>query len=108
MYLAFATKDLREICEREEVAIGAFGSELTALLHARLSDLMAAKGLWDLPGLPPTLVSNCRNVMCLELEDGYQIRFVANHTNMPTDKFGEGDWERISRIRIVGAQRYDG
>jgi len=96
------------MCEREEVAVGTFGPELTALLQARLSDLVAAKNLWDIPGSPPTPLGDCRNVMCLELEDGYQIRLVANHTNAPTNEDGESVWERVSRIKIVGVQRYDG
>lgn len=107
LYLAFATKDLREICEHEDIATATLGSKLTELLHTRLADLSAAKSPRDLPGLPPTSPCDHRNLMSLDLESGYQIRFVANHTNMPTNEGGDVAWERVSRIMIVGVQRYN-
>ena len=107
MYLAFATKELREICEYDDVAIRTLGSGRTARLHARLADLVAAKSPVDLPGDPPTLHSRCSNTMVLHLDKSCQIRFVANHTSPPTNKGGNIIWEKVSRIKIIGVRSYD-
>lgn len=103
MYLAFGNKQLREICEFEERALDELGTEVSESLKGRLADLMAARSPNDLVAGSPRSIGGGKNAsMVLDLGQGYQISFVANHPQNPVDQSGAIDWSRVSRIRIVG------
>lgn len=105
MYLAFGSKQLREICEYEECASEKLGIEVSDSLKERLADLMAAQSPKDLVAGSPRLVrSENEEFMVVDLCNGYQITFVANHPVNPVDDSGAIDWSRVSRVRITNVE----
>ena len=100
--LAFHTKALRTICENEERARAILGPSAAEILKHRLADLRAATSVKDLLAGQPRLLDGTDNQqMVLDLCEGRQLVFCANHLNNPADKDGKLDWPSISRIKIL-------
>ncbi len=102
LYLAFGSKQLREICEYEQCASEKLGIEVSDSLKERLADLMAAQSPRDLVAGSPRSI-RCRNheFMVVDLCQGCQVTFVANHPVNPVDDSGAIEWSRVSRVRII-------
>lgn len=106
MDLAFSTRELRQICESTECALNTFGPGLSGLLKERLADFVAARCPADLlVGNPRVVATSDGEHMAVSLEDGYEVRFSANHSTNPTTESGNIDWPRVSRIKIIGVSR---
>lgn len=104
--LAFDTRRLRTICENEATANEELGVEVASTLRHRLADLCAVRTLKDLiVGRPRVLDDMDGQVMVIDLYDGYQLVFCANHVNNPRTGSGKVDWVRVSRIKILRIER---
>lgn len=105
--LAFDSKLLRTICENEEEAVHELGQPVGEVLKHRLADLRAAVSVNDLlVGRPRILDGDIQNLhMIIDLCDGYQVIFSANHPNNPTGENGKTDWQKVSRIKILRIER---
>lgn len=102
MYLAFRSKELREICEYEDRALEQLGIDVSQSLKERLADLMAAQSPKDLvAGSPRSIRDQNDEFMVVDLCQGCQVTFVANHPVNPVDDSGAIDWSRVSRVRII-------
>jgi proteic killer suppression protein len=101
--LAFDSKLLRTICENEEEAFHELGRSVGEVLKHRLADLRAAISVNDLlVGRPRILDGDTHNLhMVIDLCDGYQVIFRANHPNNPVGENGKIDWQKVSRIKIL-------
>lgn len=99
MELAFESKWLRSICESESEAEREFGLTISQVLKRRLADLRAATSTTDLIVGKPRILDN--EQMIIELSDGYQVVFRANHPDNPVLESGRIDWQRVSRIKIM-------
>ena len=100
--LAFGSKSLRAICENQGRAKLELGDKVAEMLKHRLADFRAAKSVKDLlAGRPRLLNGTGRLQMIVDLCDGWEIIFAANHTENPTAENGDLDWERVSRIKIL-------
>lgn len=107
--LAFETKSLRSICEREAHARCHLGSEVAEVLKHRLADFRAATSVMDLPAGRPRLVGGSGHErMIIDLRAGYRIVLEANHPNNPTTEDGGIEWRRVSRIKILQIGGNDG
>lgn len=102
MELAFASKALRTICEKETDAIRELGPRVAEVLKHRLADLHAATSVEDLLTGQPRL-ADAANPRCMvvDLCDDYHMIFCANHPKNPVTESGGLDWSRISRIKIL-------
>lgn len=100
MHIAFDSKSLRTICEREAEAARALGTRVAEYLRHRLADLRAATSPQDLLTGRPR-ISDDQQHMILDLCDGYRIDFTANHTTNPKRQDGELDWAKVTRIKIL-------
>lgn len=100
--LAFATKDLRALCEDEDLAVAQLGHEVAKSLRHRLADLRAAIHPLDLPMCGARLGTgvDAKHVM-IELAGGYQLVFRANHPHPPQTDDGDIAWDRVSRILFL-------
>ena len=96
--LAFETKALREICEREDRARRALGLNTAEELKAWLADLRAARSVADLLAIDPQRMADR---VIVDLGEGKRMVFCANHTTNPTDASKQIDWARVTRIKIV-------
>ena len=102
MELAFDSKPLRTICEKEVDAKRELGPAVAEVLKHRLADMWAATSIKDLVAGRPRLLHPAEyKHMVVDLRDGYQIVFCANHTNNPITESGKIDWSRVSRIKII-------
>ena len=103
---AFNSEHLRTICEKHAVAKQALGEETADTLIHRLADLRSAASIYEVPvGQPRILADASMPIAIVDLTQGYQLRFCANHTKNPLTETGELDWTRVSRIKILEIER---
>lgn len=101
--LAFATKELRAICEDEMEAAAQLGPETAASLVKRVADLRAASHPLDLPLRQPRVgIGSDADHLFIDLDGRYSIVIRANHANPPRIS-GNGAiaWDRVSRIQLL-------
>ena len=109
MELAFGSKLLRTTCESETHARDELGTVVTELLKHRLSDLRAATTVTDLLVGNPRLLGDAENKhMIINLGESHRLVICANHPKNPIDKDGKIDWPKVTRIQIVGIEKYHG
>lgn len=101
MELAFATKPLREICEKEDKAKQKLGTKVATVLKHRLADLRAAASVEDL--LVGTLTKQAK-ICTLKLSSTTEIAFCPNHVTEPLLKSDGVDWAKVTRIKIIGIE----
>jgi plasmid maintenance system killer protein len=106
--IAFAEKNLRELCESEVKAKRILGLEIAAKLRRRLADIRAATSIRDLVvGNPRELEGNCPRPYLIELGPGARMILMANHNHNPVLNSGCIDWSKVSRVKILRIE-YDG
>jgi plasmid maintenance system killer protein len=99
--LAFETKSIRTICEKQKKAESKLGVNVSNKLKRRLADLIAAPIASDIvAGKPAVEKGNPHERMSVQLGEGFRLVFVANHNQNPT-KGGAVDWAKVNRIRII-------
>ncbi len=106
MEVAFESQLLRTLCENEVQAKLRLGAEVAEQLKHRLGDIMAAKSPADLIAGHPRLSSDGQATI-IDLCNGQQLVFKANHTRCPKTKDDVIDWSRVSRIKIVKIEKND-
>ena len=99
--VAFHSKALRSLCESETQAVDAFGAAVASVLRHRLADLSAAKSPYDIPIGNPRIIESNPLTMVIDLCDGYDISFCANHPKNPMTENGNVDWQKVRRIKIL-------
>lgn len=106
MEIAFESKQLREICERESKAKREFGNKVAEGLKRRLADLRAADSMADVAaGNAREVTADAGPVMVIDLCDGYAIIFHANHLKNPLNDSGAVDWSCVSRIKVLRVEK---
>lgn len=106
--LAFDSKSLRSVCENEEDAQDKLGPSVAETLKHRLADLRAAISIRDLLVGKPRIIKSTKfgqEIVIVELGDGYQLVFGANHPNNPILENGDINWAKVSRIKILQIER---
>jgi hypothetical protein len=104
--LAFHTLALRDICLSQTTAEAKYGYRVARQLRARLTDLRAADAVLGIPpvGCPREIPGKPHNKYAIDLADGYQLVFRANHSNVPVKKSGQVDWALVTRVMIVAIE----
>jgi hypothetical protein len=97
--LAFGTRVLRTLCESEDAATSQLGPAVAEMLLHRLADLRAATSPHDLQVGRPRSVAP--DAMAVDLAEGFQMTFCANHRTIPTLPDGAIDWSRVRRVRVL-------
>ena len=101
MELAFDSRALRTICESETAARRDLGTKVAETLKHRLGDLRAATSIHELLVGRPRLLDASNEQMVIDLCDGYEIVFSANHPKKPLTDDGTLDWTKVSRVKIL-------
>ena len=102
MELAFASKELRSICEKEFTARAKLGVDVAEVLKRRLADLRAATSVDDLVvGKPRMLNEEPDSCLVIDLSRSHQIVLKANHPENPVTEKGRTDWTKVFRIKIT-------
>jgi hypothetical protein len=101
LFIAFASASLRAVCEDAPQAESVFGPAVAQALRHRLADFRAATSTSDLiAGSPRARNDQEFEYMTINLRDGFQMRFIANHIDNPRDAQGKIDWSRVRKFQI--------
>ncbi|AUX47583.1 uncharacterized protein SOCE26_091050 [Sorangium cellulosum] len=104
MELSFANRSLREICEKQTVAVSQLGSAVAGKLRRRLADLRAAANVKELVAGRPRQIGNGRH-MSISLGDDYLLVFCVNHQKVPMLDVSNVDWAKVDRVQILRIER---
>lgn len=108
MLIAFETKMLRSICEREVKALKALGAQVARHLRARLADIDAAEHVAELVAGQPREHGQRSGVLRIDLCDGVFLRLAVNHVPVPRDQQGMVRWSKVSRLKLLSIEGNDG
>lgn len=100
MEIAFATRDLRAMCEDLNIAQDVIGMSVADQLRARLADMRAADNVEELLGLGVTGVRIESNRLTVELAQGYRIVLRSNHE---VGRRGpeRPEWRNVRRVQVL-------
>jgi len=100
--IAFATQELRHLCEDEAAAQAAFGVRVASRLKARLADLDVATALSDIAvGRPRPAGSVAGLDVLLDLTRDTRLLLRVNHAKVPRRQDRAVNWARVSRVQIM-------
>jgi hypothetical protein len=107
--LAFASIELRSICESRRRATTVMGAEAARELSQRVADLVALETVAELANLFPTdIIDRSPTERVLRLQTRHDLIFCAGHVQVPTNEDGGTDWTKVSRIRIIALEARNG
>jgi hypothetical protein len=106
LHLAFESKSLRDLCEKEAEAARVLGEEVATVLKHRLADLCAAATSSDLGTGRPRLEPD-GSALLVDLTGGYVLVCKPNHVVRLRESAGAPDWTRVSRVKIVDVRHGD-
>ena len=98
--LAFATRELRSQCERQDLAEAEFGTMVAKTLRNRLADLRAARTLTDLIAGNPRWIDEDPKTLAVDLTAGYRMLLGVNHPALRKRSPHLPD-EIIHRVKIL-------
>jgi len=106
MELAFATRNLRTMCEDLNVAEDVLGTPVADQLKARLADMRAADNVEEFVGLGiPSVVPRESGTVTVELSQGYRIVMRSNHQPGRRSHERAEDWRLVRRVQVLSIDR---
>jgi hypothetical protein len=104
MELAFATRDLRALCEDLDVARDVLGTPAADQLRARLADLRASDSVEEFLNLGLSGVGVVEATVTVELAHGRRMILRPNHFEA-----GEAtEWRRVRRVQVIRIDEQEG
>lgn len=101
MKINFKDKNVRELCEKQAVAVKKLGPICARKLRSRLDDLDAAERVSDLiAGNPHPLKGNRLGQFALDLAGGFRLVFQAASDPIPRHEDGGIDWTQVTIVCI--------
>ncbi len=101
MKINFRDKKVREMCEKQAVAVKKLGDTCARKLRSRLDDLEAAAQVTDLvAGNPHQLKGDRASQYALDLAGGYRLVFEPDHDPVPRHEDGGINWSQVSIVCI--------
>lgn len=102
MIISFDNKKLREVCEDHTVAIRECGIEVAQQLQNRLTDLIVAQNILQLPAVKPKYLTDITPFhFSLDLCLGKCLFLVANNVKLELSNTNLPIWENINRIKVL-------
>ena len=110
MELTFHTAELREICEKRDVAAAKLGYPAARELADRLADIEAVDTVTDLSQLlgDETICDSGTHEKTLHLKSGLHIVLVSAHTDAMSAPQKAPEWANTTRIKIMAIERSNG
>lgn len=96
MELSFLDIDIRDICEKQEIATNKYGHEVAQVLQSRLADLYSITTINEMPVGNLEEISSDPPIYKIDLTDSFRLIFCINH---PKRK-GDIDLENVMRIKV--------
>lgn len=108
MEFAFATTELRSLCESRAKATSILGSVVARELKSRLADLAASDSVTGYAALfPDDIGERSSTERYIKLSSGHRLTFCAGHVRIPLTNSGATDWEKVSRIKFIALEPAD-
>lgn len=103
MVVAFDNREIRMVCENEDIAKENLGS---TKLQDRLADIFAATTVRDLlVGNPKETEFESLPAYKVDIEEGLTLFFSPNHVKAPCLEDGQVDWDKVNRVKIIAIQK---
>lgn len=99
--LAFSDKAIREACEKEAIAQIRYGVDVAKSLKDRLTDLLVADWIEDIPEAPIFFLDGEEPRYRINLEDGFYIVLTYGNLRPPTLGDGSINWEKVRKIKVL-------
>jgi proteic killer suppression protein len=107
--IAFQSKLLRAVCEDEAQARRDYDEAVVEALQHRLADLRAASSVRDIiAGRPRTIEGPEGQCMAVDLAGKWRLVFAANHVANPKTESNTCDWAKVTRVKIMRIENFDG
>ena len=101
MKINFKDKSVRELCEKQAIAVKKLGSVCAKKLRSRLDDLDAAEQVSDLiAGNPHPLKGDRLGQFALVLAGGFRLVFKSANDPIPRREDGGIDWTHVTIVCI--------
>jgi len=99
--IQFTDKKVRELCEKQAVAVKKLGDTCAKKLRSRLSDLETADCVKDIvAGRPHALQGSRAGQMALDLAGGFRLVFAAANDPIPRREDQSIEWSHVTIISI--------
>ena len=99
---SYGSHDVRDICERHDVAVARLGQVAAAELQMVIADLNAAETAAEFVSLrPDRCVPEGPHGLIMKLRCGLCLRFVTGHPSKKGRMTDTTDWAKTSRLRFM-------
>ena len=99
--MAFIDRAIRDICEKEAEAQKRYSSSVVKSLQNRLSDLLVASWIEDMPSPPIFFLDGVEPRYRVNLTEGFYIELACAHGRPPTLGDGSINWEKVRKVLIL-------
>jgi hypothetical protein len=107
--LTFQTAELREICEKRDVATAELGYAAARELAEKLSDMEALDTVADLSALlGEAICDRSPTEKSVRLSSGFEIVFVSAHPLAAQAASDATDWTETRRMKIIAIEPGNG
>lgn len=110
MDISFTNKKLASLCNSESRLRGKYGPRMGKRIQQRLRELDAAVTLEVMRTLPQArcheLTANLKGLLAVDLVHPDRLAFKPDHDPFPTRPEGGLDWEKVTKVVIVGIGDY--
>lgn len=108
--LTFQTAELRDICEKRDVATAKLGYAAARELAEKIADIEALDNVADLSGLlGEAICDRSPTEKSLRLKSGFDVVFVSAHPPPPEAAAPEAtDWTETTRMKITAIEPING
>nr|WP_296018569.1 killer suppression protein HigA [uncultured Acidovorax sp.] len=101
MEIQFKDKKLRELCEKQAVAVKKLGDICARKLRSRLADLTAASRVTELvAGNPHPLTGDRLGQFAVDLAGGWRLVFAPANDPVPRKDDASIDWSAVTIVCI--------
>ena len=110
MEIGFASSRLQKLCNTDKKLRGKYGPRMADLIQQRLLELQDAENLAVVATLPGPrcheLQQNLAGHLAVDLVHPNRLVFRPDHNPIPAKEDGGLDWERVTRIEVIGISDY--
>ncbi len=108
MVILFKTAKLEKEFNNENLLVKRFGTLRAKLLKRRLNELQAATSLDVLRSLPQSrcheLKGNRKGQLSVDLDHPHRLIFELVDNPIPKKSDGGLDWNKVTKVRIIGVE----
>lgn len=108
MQISFKHKKLAKIFNSENELLKAYGADNGRRIARRVQNIADASNLAELAKIPQTRVHELSGdrdeQISVDVKHPYRLLLVSDHEDTPRKEDGGLDWNRITRVMIIGIE----